>query len=430
MPMETKVSVIIPVYNPGEWLRKCAESLTEQSLKEIELLFVDDGCTDGSAEYIRSLALSDPRIRLITNRENIGPGRSRNRGIMEARGEYLAFVDADDYVSPDFLECLYTAAVAEQADIAKGLHCCVDLNGNRSTGKSAEMNRRLREAAGQGSPFYLIFTTDHQSALYRRDMLISNHAFYGTSGNAEDTFFLLQASFAAEKICFAEQAVYYYMERVGSRFRNLSVGRIEAELVSLQEMMRFAVAHDLNSRADIAHLGGHTGVVLGYVNALKAKEGGDQNTDRISAEIRDIFQDYPWKDELVEISSIMDSFLTEGVNLAPVPDMIRGVPFDWLCGNAEDWIRYLHRHAARMEISAWYLDSAVKKVALFPGNRKDKKEKMSSLRKMASGLPLNDTALNHFLKLKLFIFTGLNLYGMGNTGAGRLISRLLKSGRR
>ena len=99
------VSVIVPVWNPGPGISRCIESLQNQTLNEIEMIFVDDCGTDDSMDKVRAAAAEDTRIRIIVNEENIGAGPSRNKGIEAARGEYLSFVDPDDYVSPLFWSC-------------------------------------------------------------------------------------------------------------------------------------------------------------------------------------------------------------------------------------------------------------------------------------------------------------------------------------
>ena len=99
---EISVSVILPVYNVGPWIGKCIESLKKQTLQNLEFVFVDDLGSDDSMKQVEVWAAEDNRVRIIRNQKNIGSGRSRNRGIEEARGEYLSFVDPDDRVADDF----------------------------------------------------------------------------------------------------------------------------------------------------------------------------------------------------------------------------------------------------------------------------------------------------------------------------------------
>ena len=98
--MNDSVSVIIPVYNPGGALKKCIESLMAQTWENIEIILVNDGSTDGSDSACREFAAADGRIKYVCQ-ENAGVSAARNRGIELACGEYICFVDSDDYVEPD-----------------------------------------------------------------------------------------------------------------------------------------------------------------------------------------------------------------------------------------------------------------------------------------------------------------------------------------
>ena len=112
-----KLSVIVPVYRAEEWLNECVDSLLNQTLKDLEILLVNDGSPDRSGEIMADYAARYPeKIRTLTL-DNGGQGRARNRGIELARGEYLGFVDSDDYVLPEMFETLCRVADAEGADI-------------------------------------------------------------------------------------------------------------------------------------------------------------------------------------------------------------------------------------------------------------------------------------------------------------------------
>ena len=99
------VSVIIPVYNLEKYLKQCLESVVSQTLKDIEILCVNDGSTDSSLEILEEYASRDTRIRII-NQENHGAGNARNTGLNIAAGEYLYFLDGDDYIENKTLELL------------------------------------------------------------------------------------------------------------------------------------------------------------------------------------------------------------------------------------------------------------------------------------------------------------------------------------
>jgi glycosyltransferase involved in cell wall biosynthesis len=113
---ETKVSVIIPIYNAEKYLCQCMDSVVSQTLRDIEIICVDDGSADASLSILQTYAAADDRIRILSQ-ENAGAGAARNRGLREAKGEYLSFLDADDFFEPDMLERAWQKAKAKSAQI-------------------------------------------------------------------------------------------------------------------------------------------------------------------------------------------------------------------------------------------------------------------------------------------------------------------------
>lgn len=111
------ISIIVPVYQVKKYLGECVESLRNQTYTNLEIFLVDDGSTDGSGELCDQYAAKDDRIRVV-HQENQGPSAARNAGLDRAKGEYIAFVDSDDVVLPDFIEILYELTGKYHADIA------------------------------------------------------------------------------------------------------------------------------------------------------------------------------------------------------------------------------------------------------------------------------------------------------------------------
>lgn len=114
---EVKVSVIIPIFNEGAFLSQTLERVTNQTLREIEIICVDDGSTDDSLEILKKYQKRDERVRIVTE-TNAGPGLARNNGLRRARGEFIAFLDADDIIEPTLLEELYKLSVKDELDMA------------------------------------------------------------------------------------------------------------------------------------------------------------------------------------------------------------------------------------------------------------------------------------------------------------------------
>lgn len=119
MNSSEKISVIVPVYNAGAFIGTCIASVLRQTYVNYELILMDDGSTDNSSELLNAFAMADTRIRVI-RQENQGVSAARNRGLDEASGAYVAFIDADDEIEKDYLERLYGDMTAHMADIV----CC------------------------------------------------------------------------------------------------------------------------------------------------------------------------------------------------------------------------------------------------------------------------------------------------------------------
>lgn len=112
-----KVSIIVPVYNAEKYIKECIESLINQTLKEIEIICINDGSTDNSLNILKDYEKLDNRIKII-DKENAGQSVARNLGIEMAKGEFLGFVDSDDWVDSDYFEKLYNAAIDLDSEIS------------------------------------------------------------------------------------------------------------------------------------------------------------------------------------------------------------------------------------------------------------------------------------------------------------------------
>ena len=115
--MESLISVIIPVYNTESYVRVCLESLVEQTYTNFEVIMIDDGSTDNSGEICQEYTERDSRFHYY-RKENGGVSSARNLGIEYSRGNYLTFVDSDDWVEEDYLEVLYNAIIDESAGVS------------------------------------------------------------------------------------------------------------------------------------------------------------------------------------------------------------------------------------------------------------------------------------------------------------------------
>lgn len=207
----SKVSVIIPVYNTEKYLVKCLESVCQQTLKDIEIICVNDCSPDNSLQILQEYAEKDNRIKIIDFKENRGSSIARNTGINQAQGEYIGFIDSDDFVDLDFYEKLYNNAHSEDADCAKANIYNFDIESNKS--KLTDFYDHNSKIKKNKACFLYGFT----SAIYKRSMIIENNIFFPESiSHFEDPYFSIKASYFYNKISITTDTKYYYIQRKDS----------------------------------------------------------------------------------------------------------------------------------------------------------------------------------------------------------------------
>ena len=236
------ISVIIPVWNPGPGIDRCIDSLRNQTLKDIEMIFVDDRGSDNAMEKVKATAAEDTRIRILTNPRNLGEGPSRNAGIAAARGKYLSFIDPDDWLSDDFYELLYQAEQSEGADIAKGTDVYIKTDGSKAK-RLMDLNRKIREGLKENIPMYVLFTYEHTTGLYRRELFVDTDVRYASTRRFPDTFFLNTVCTYAKTITFCDDALYYYCQRSDSAMNSIDYTALADQAKTFDEQMCWITSH-------------------------------------------------------------------------------------------------------------------------------------------------------------------------------------------
>lgn len=218
------VSVIIPVYNTEKFLRRCLESVCNQTLRELEVICVNDASTDASAAILAEFAARDSRVKVITFERNRGAAVARNAGIDAATGDYLGFVDSDDFVELDFYAKLYRLTAKDKPDAVKGALKMYDNEKQTSRYESGyDINDRVRRHKAY---FCCAFT----SAIYRRDFVLS-HEIRFPEGliHAEDPIFTIKAALFYRALVVCDEAIYYYCENSESITKNLTAQHAQNE---------------------------------------------------------------------------------------------------------------------------------------------------------------------------------------------------------
>ena len=209
-----KVSVVVPIYNVEKYLRECLDSIVGQTLKDIEIICVDDGSTDRSLSILREYEQKDPRIKVIT-KPNAGYGHSMNMGLDAATGEYMGIVDSDDYILPDMYETLYSHASTENLDMVRSDYYKFyeTSNGTFST-YWVSMHKKYCDVAycPKEQPLIYSHAVLIPSGIYKIEFLRKNGIrFNETPGAAfQDHGFWFQTYLLADKVKFISAAFYMY----------------------------------------------------------------------------------------------------------------------------------------------------------------------------------------------------------------------------
>ncbi len=218
MEQKPKISVIIPIYNIEDCLERCVESVKRQSYTKLEILLVDDGSTDGTGALCDRLGETDERIRVF-HKENGGSSSARNLGIREATGDYLAFVDSDDFIDEDMYALMMQAAEATGAGVVQISRDEIDENGKRRP----DVCVPPKEAFWCGSQEFLRELLLHRGdcsfctkLLERR--LLTDKAFPEGKLN-EDFYLFLQVLSQVEGVYVLPQQCYHVFYRMGSNTR-------------------------------------------------------------------------------------------------------------------------------------------------------------------------------------------------------------------
>ena len=210
---EDMISVIIPVYNVKPYLQMCADSVFAQTFRNLEIIFVDDGSTDGSGEICDELALQDPRVRVI-HQENGGLSDARNTGIGASTGSFLYFLDSDDAISPVTMAHLWTACVRTRADVAIGDHIRFSEDKVPEERRTFSSEALSTEEAIRRMLLNQGYTNTAWGKLFRRE-LWENIRFPKGLLN-EDLAVIYDVMVNVRKTAVVRDALYFYRVRKGS----------------------------------------------------------------------------------------------------------------------------------------------------------------------------------------------------------------------
>jgi len=211
--MDATISVIVPIYNTKQYLPRCIESILSQTYTNIELLLINDGSTDGCTEICDSYAKKDSRIAVI-HKENTGQSDSQNLALTLIKGEFVTFVDSDDYMMPTMLQTLWDMIKTNDADIAV---CAYLRDGHPDTNKATD-GFVLTNIQAMSD----IFTSGGKinpetwAKLYKKSLFLENNICFPAGHTAGDQHTTYKLMYYARKIAVTNQRLFRYMHRADS----------------------------------------------------------------------------------------------------------------------------------------------------------------------------------------------------------------------
>ena len=223
------VTVCVPVYNNEEYVGQCLDSIINQTLKDIEIICVDDGSTDRSLDVLREYAQRDERIKVYAQEVNKGVGAARNLAIAKATGEFMSFIDSDDFIALDMYEKLYTRAKERGADIAM---CDVYLY---CDGGRVNKRKWFTPIEGKATPETLYKNTQPTNKIVTLD-LIRQEQFGFLEGNSDGVYVDLMV--AANNITSVHDQMYTYRIRANSLSSDFRVKNILESVASCELLLK------------------------------------------------------------------------------------------------------------------------------------------------------------------------------------------------
>lgn len=203
--MKNKISIIVSCYNTAKYVEKCLDSLLNQTYKNIEIILIDDASTDDTLKILKKYAKNNTCIKLFENKPNKGLAYSRNLGLKNATGEFIGFIDSDDYIAPNYYENLITTLLKENADLAI---CDIKLiyeNGNEEVVKSCVGLKNKLNFVNNG------LAASACNKLFKKE-LICQYSFEEGKIN-EDLAVVIPSIVSAQKIAYVENTFYNYLQR-------------------------------------------------------------------------------------------------------------------------------------------------------------------------------------------------------------------------
>lgn len=244
-----KVSVIVPVYNVEQYLERCLESIVNQTLEDIEIILVNDGSKDGSIKICEKYAQNDSRIKIVT-RKNGGLAAARNTGLKHATGEYIGFIDSDDWIDLDYYEKLYNTAKKHDSDIAytdfirKGKNKHKKRMNFTDEVVSTEILDKIKKCKN-------LTLGCVWNKIYRKELIFNNNLSFPEGHVYEDGLFTMKSLYYANSVVSVPNTYYYYFVNPTSIVKSARTqSKIDDKMICRCNILNFLQEKGINIEPD------------------------------------------------------------------------------------------------------------------------------------------------------------------------------------
>ncbi|CDE89608.1 TPA: family 2 glycosyl transferase [Candidatus Gastranaerophilales bacterium HUM_20] len=238
------ISVIVPVYNTQKFLEKCLESIINQTFKDIEIICINDGSTDNSMSILNDYSEKDSRIKII-NQKNAGLSCARNTGINNAKGEYIGFVDSDDWIDLDFFEKLYNAAKNYDADIASA-----GIKRVRSYKWKYHLKIKEEEVTENTDRKFVLCDVPEKcyvwNKIYRLEKIKQFSLYFEAGIYFEDRCFTCEALSKLKRLVVVPDTYYNYWTNPNSIVKSKSTKKTQDAKYTNEKMMKILKLNNIN----------------------------------------------------------------------------------------------------------------------------------------------------------------------------------------
>ncbi|NLJ20625.1 MAG: glycosyltransferase family 2 protein [Bacteroidales bacterium] len=248
------ISIIVPIYNIEQYLKKCVDSILNQNFTDYELILVDDGSTDKSGNIAQDYMNSYPSFITTIHKKNGGLGDARNVGIEKAQGSYLLFLDSDDYLAPNSLQILYQETLKTNADMY--VFGFTIVKNNKVLRKEKEVLPFHTELNLKKEPRILLSSPSACNKLFKRQLFIETGIRFPTKVWYEDIRTITKIYCFCKSIVYLDICPYYYVLRYGSITKNQNCERNLEIIDAFEDILSFYKKHDFyeNFKKELTYL--------------------------------------------------------------------------------------------------------------------------------------------------------------------------------